>query len=104
MFERITTGRDHCMLCGSWGPVAYLPVKVMPGEVDVAVCERCIRASVKAADLLKLMRDAKDPKRKRTPNKTRKPASEAPRSTEPYRGPSKHEVGSLVPPAEERTA
>jgi len=104
VFERIGIERAHCCFCGTYGLVAVLVADSERSHVDVAGCERCWRATHKAADLLHQLRPPAPSKGKRTPNKTRKPASEAPRSTEPYRGPSKHEVGSLVPPAEERTA
>ncbi len=100
MFEQITIERGHCTLCNAYGLAVSLPLGGHPQLDGPLVCERCLRASVKAADVLRVLRVAKSPKGKRTPNKTRKPASEAPRSTEPYRGPSKHEVGSLVPAAD----
>jgi len=87
MFETIGVGREHCHFCGEYGPVAELYSLVDPLENNVPACEKCIRAAVKAADLLKVLRQAKakPPKKARTPAK-RAPAARrtAPTPLGPY--------------------
>ncbi len=74
MFERIGIGTGHCHFCGGYGPVAVL-FKVGAGVgADVEACEKCIRAAVKAADLLKVLRAAKA----KPPKKARNQGKKAP--------------------------
>ena len=87
MFETIGVGREHCHFCGEYGPVAELYSLVDPPENNVPACEKCIRAAVKAADLLKVLRQAKakPPKKARTPTKRAPAASRtAPTPLGPY--------------------
>src|SRR2546426_30695 len=91
MFEAITIGRGHCGYCGEWGAVAILDAPHARPPAAVATCERCARATAKAADLLGLIRKAKAP----PPKKARKgPQSRA--SALPLH-PAKEAVSSLVP-------
>ncbi len=95
MFERIGIGTGHCDFCGGYGPVAVLQCDDLHGKKDVEACERCIRAAVKAAELLGLIRKAKagPPKKVR---KATKPRVDAHRSDRPAGA-----VSSLVPPSED---
>ena len=91
MFERITIGRAHCGFCGTWGLVAVLDAPNEKPPVEVATCERCIRAAVKAADLLALVRKAKAPPPKKARNRAQSPAKGD------LRPPPASAVSSLVP-------
>ena len=79
MFERIGIELAHCNFCGTYGRAAVLFSESGREAHDVTACERCLRAAGKAAELLKTIRDAKSPKAKKAPSKTRKPATSHPR-------------------------
>ncbi len=100
MFERIGVERGHCTFCGTWGPCAVLYGAGDTAMQGVQGCEPCLTAVHKAADLLRTLRVARAPKAKATPKKSRKPRTGQPEHAAPYQGPSKHEVGSLVPLAD----
>src|SRR6266545_947592 len=103
MFERIAVDRDHCGWCGEYGPVAVLyGVGDLAGH-GVVGCEKCIRAAGKAAELLRVPRQAKASKGKATPKKARKPPVGQPEPVTAYRRPGEHEVGSLIPAAADRS-
>jgi len=91
MFERIGIGTGHCQFCGTYGPVAVLAADDPGVRPEVESCERCIRAAVKAADLLKVLRQAKA----KPPKKARNRAQS--RQTAPLPHPSPEHTSSLVP-------
>ncbi len=74
MFEQITLERGHCTLCHTYGLAVSLPLGGHPQLDGPLLCERCLRAGVKAADVLKTLRVAKAPKGKAAPKKPRRRA------------------------------
>ncbi len=104
MFEKVGVGRGSCQFCRAYGPVAVLYAE-QPNHVgDAVTCERCIRAAQKAAELLRVLRQAKAPKGKATPKKARRPPVGQPEPVTAYRRPGEHEVGSLIPAADDRSS
>ncbi|SRR6266705_5205156 len=91
MFERFEVTRARCWFCGTYGPVVGLPAKGTGTDESVDACERCLRATGKAADLLTLIRKAKAP----PPKKARKGSQS--RASDPPLHPAKEAVSSLVP-------
>ncbi len=91
MFEQITIERGHCTLCNGWGLAISLPLGGHPHLDGPLLCESCIRSAVKAADVLKTLRQAKATPPKRT-RKGRKSSGKAPTGHPP-----KEAVSSLVP-------
>ena len=93
MFERIGVGTGRCDFCGTYGLIAVLQhADGNPGE-NVEACERCIRAAQKAADLLKVLRQAKA----KPPKKARNRAQS--RASGPLPHPRPQDTTSLVPQA-----
>ena len=101
MSREIGIATTHCNFCGTWGTVALLRTTERDGLRIIEACETCWRATGNAANLLRLVRLGKAPKAKATPKKPRKSRTGQPEHVAPYQGPSKHEVGSLVPLAEQ---
>ena len=91
MFERIGIGTGHCQFCGTYGPVAVLAADDPGVRPEVESCERCIRAAQKAADLLKVLRQAQA----KPPKKIRNRAQS--RASGPLPHPRPQDTTSLVP-------
>jgi len=96
MFEQITLERGHCTLCHTYGLAVSLPLGGHPQLDGPLLCERCLRAGVKAADVLKTLRVAKAPKGKATTNKTRKRRRSDPAPIAPHRDGPEHGEGSSL--------
>ena len=99
MFEQITLERGHCTLCHTYGLAISLPLGGHPQLGAPLLCERCLRAGVKAADVLKTLRVARAPKAKAAPKKTRRRATGQPSAIAPPFSPVEHEEGPLYHPA-----
>ena len=95
MYEQITLERGHCTLCGTWGQCISLPLRNQRRESSTLTCERCLRAGMKAADVLKVLREAKV----KPPKKVRKGRKS--RASGPPLHPAKERVSSLIPPVED---
>jgi hypothetical protein len=104
MFREIGIATGRCHFCATWGTVAVLAAPGVAAPYQVKGCEKCWRATGNAATLLRVVRLGRSPKAKAAPKKPRRRATGQPSETTAYQGPAKHEVSSLVPPAEERSA
>ncbi|MGH7377077.1 MAG: hypothetical protein ACREKK_06625, partial [Candidatus Methylomirabilales bacterium] len=78
MFEQITVERGRCTLCHKYELAVSLPLGGHPHLDGPLMCEGCIRAMQKAADLVRTIRLAKQPKAPPAPKKTRKPRTRQP--------------------------
>ena len=103
MFEGIVAAKGPCDHCRKVKLCAYIPrdgdsqpYEVAEGLQPLKLCGGCISGLQRMTYYLRRL-EAEPPK------KARKRASRAPRPTEPYRGPDKHDVGSLVPATEDRS-
>ncbi len=96
MFEQITLERGHCTLCHAYGLAISLPLGGHPQLDAPLMCERCLRAGVKAADVLKTLRVARAPKAKATPKKPRRRATGQPSAIQTHRDGPEHGEGSSL--------
>jgi hypothetical protein len=103
VFEGIVAEKGKCDHCHKLHLLAYIPhdrddfpYESATGDRPLRLCVGCISGLQRLTYYLRRL-EAEPPK------KARKRASRAPRPTEPYRGPDKHTVGSLVPATEDRS-
>ncbi len=97
MFREIGIATGHCDFCGDYGTVALLAVTKPKAFEHVQGCERCWRATGRAADLLRVVRLGKAPKAKHTPKASRSRRRSDPKPAAGHPSGVEHEGGTTVP-------